>query len=108
VVGSVEDEASYLPHLEAAGYVLRVRELGHRMFRTAGKDVHVHLWDSPDEIERHLRFRDWLRRDDGDRRLYERTKRELARRARPDMDAYAAAKSDVIAAISERASRDVS
>ncbi len=33
-VADVEDEALYVPPMEAAGYVLRVREPGHRMFRT--------------------------------------------------------------------------
>ena len=32
--------------LERAGYVLRVREEGHRMFRTPELDVHVHVWPS--------------------------------------------------------------
>jgi GrpB-like predicted nucleotidyltransferase (UPF0157 family) len=102
-VEAVEDEARYLPQLEAVGYVLRVREPGHRMFRTVAKDVHVHLWDSSAQIDRHLRFRDRLVRDESDRRLYEETKRELAKRAWPDREAYASAKDDVIAAIMRRA-----
>jgi GrpB-like predicted nucleotidyltransferase (UPF0157 family) len=39
------DEASYLPALEEAGYVLSVREPDfdeHRMFRTPAKDVHTY------------------------------------------------------------------
>jgi len=47
VVRDSADESSYLPQLEAAGYVLRVREPDwnqHRMFRTAQKDVHVHVY----------------------------------------------------------------
>ena len=43
---------------------------------------------------RHLLFRDWLRVDSADRDLYERTKRDLATRAWPDMNGYADAKSD--------------
>src|SRR3954452_19906435 len=37
------DEAAYLPQIQAAGYVLRVREPEwneHRMLRTPGRDVH--------------------------------------------------------------------
>src|SRR5579884_2135462 len=34
-VRDVEDETSYSTALEQAGYVLRVRERGHRMFRTS-------------------------------------------------------------------------
>ena len=46
VVEDSGDESSYLPALEEAGYVLRVREPDfdeHRMFRTPEKDVHVHV-----------------------------------------------------------------
>jgi len=45
VVEASGDEASYLPALEEAGYVLRVREPDfdeHRMFRTPAKDVHTY------------------------------------------------------------------
>ena len=48
------------------------------------------------EIERWLTFRDRLRSDAADRELYDRTKRELARRKWRDTDAYAEAKSEVI------------
>ena len=46
VVEDPSDEASHVPALESAGYILRVREPDfheHRMFRTAEKDVHVHV-----------------------------------------------------------------
>jgi GrpB-like predicted nucleotidyltransferase (UPF0157 family) len=49
VVGDSRDEGSYLPAMEGAGYVLRVREPGfdeHRMFRTPAKDVHVHVFSA--------------------------------------------------------------
>ncbi len=107
VVDDIDDEPHYLPALEGAGHVLRVRELGHRMFRTIAKDVHVHLWSSGSaEIERHLRFRDWLRESESDRRLYETVKRELAVRSWNDSNEYAEAKSRVIAEIMGRATFD--
>lgn len=100
------DEASYVPALQAAGYVLRVREPGHRMLRTPELDVHVHVCAVGSEWERrHLLFRDRLRADASDRAWYAATKLELARHDWPDMNAYAAAKSDVIAAISRNAER---
>ena len=81
VVEDSADEASYVPALEEAGYVLRVREPDfdeHRMFRTPDKDVHVHVFSagSP-EIERYLLLRERLCEHEGDRELYARTKREL-------------------------------
>ncbi len=107
VVANAADEGSYLPALEAAGYVLRVREPDfheHRMLRTPAKDVHVHVFPpgSP-EIERYLLFRDRLRRDRADRELYARTKRRLAARHWQTADHYAAAKTEVVEAIIARA-----
>jgi GrpB-like predicted nucleotidyltransferase (UPF0157 family) len=101
------EEASYLPALEEAGYVLRVREPDfheHRMFRTPEKDVHLHVYSagSP-EIERYLLLRDRLRENGKERDLYVRTKRELARRDWPSMQHYAEAKTGVIEGIIARA-----
>jgi GrpB-like predicted nucleotidyltransferase (UPF0157 family) len=99
-VADSADESSYLPRMEAAGYVLRVREPDfheHRMFRTPGLDVHVHVFSNGcSEIDRLLNFRDRLRASRHDRTLYEEAKRSLAARDWPDMNAYAAAKSDVV------------
>jgi len=110
VVDDSADEGMYLPALEAAGYVLRVREPDfheHRMLRTPAKDVHVHVFspDSP-EIERYLLLRDRLRRDAADRELYAQTKRRLAARSWPTVDHYAEAKSEVIEAIIARAAAE--
>ncbi|HWW74689.1 MAG TPA: GrpB family protein, partial [Pyrinomonadaceae bacterium] len=91
------------PRLEAAGYVLRVREPDwneHRMLRTPAQDVHVHVYSAGcPEIQRVLTFRERLRRNVDDRRRYEQTKRELAAREWPDMNAYAEAKTEVIESI---------
>src|SRR5262245_54400268 len=46
VVADSANEDVYLPQLENAGYVLRVREPDfheHRMFRTPAHDVHIHV-----------------------------------------------------------------
>jgi GrpB-like predicted nucleotidyltransferase (UPF0157 family) len=107
VVEDSGDEGFYVPAIEGAGYVLRVREPGfdeHRMFRTPAKDVHVHVFSpgSP-EIDRYLLLRERLREDEGDRELYARTKRELASRVWPSMQHYAEAKTEVIEGIIARA-----
>jgi GrpB-like predicted nucleotidyltransferase (UPF0157 family) len=99
-----DDEPAYLPALERVGYHLRVRQPGHRMVRTANLDVHVHICGEGSEWERrHLLFRDWLRSDGADRDAYAALKRELARRAWSDMNAYADAKGVLIGEITARA-----
>lgn len=103
VVVDSADEGAYLGALEQAGYELRVREPDfheHRMLRTPAGDVHIHVFstDSP-QIARHLTFRDRLRSHPEDRRRYEQTKRRLASRPWPDMNAYAEAKTEVIESI---------
>jgi GrpB-like predicted nucleotidyltransferase (UPF0157 family) len=107
VVEDSGDETSYVPALQDAGYVLRVREPDfheHRMLRTPQKDVHVHVYSSGSpEIDRYVLLRDRLREDEEDRELYARTKRDLASRDWPSMDHYAEAKTEVIEGIIARA-----
>ncbi|GAA3550378.1 GrpB family protein [Microlunatus spumicola] len=106
VVG-VDDITAAEDHVErllAVGYVLRVREPGHRLVRTPARDVHVHLYERDDPaVEEYLLLRDRLRTHPDERELYERTKRMLLERRWHDTNAYADAKSDVIAAIKARA-----
>ena len=103
VVPNSADESAYLAQLDAAGYVLRVREPDwneHRMFRTPERDVHIHIYSvGCQEIERNLAFRDRLRTNVDDRNRYEMTKRELATKDWADMNAYAEAKTNVIESI---------
>lgn len=97
------DEARDIPPLEAAGYILRVREPNHLMVRTAERDVHIHLWADESDLDRHLLFRDWLRTNSADRAHYEAVKRELAAHTWRDMNDYAYAKSEVVNDITARA-----
>ena len=102
-----DDEPAYVPRLERAGYVLRIREpewYEHRVFKGPDTDVNLHTFPRAcPEVERMLRFRDWLRTSEADRRLYEETKRELAARPWAYMQEYADAKSQVVEAILARA-----
>jgi GrpB-like predicted nucleotidyltransferase (UPF0157 family) len=107
VVVDSSDEQAYAPALEAAGYVLRVREPDweqHRVFKGADPDVNLHVF-SPDsrEVARMVGFRDWLRESSADRELYLRTKRELAPRTWRYVQHYADAKSEVVEEILTRA-----
>ena len=103
-IGDPDAEPLYVPRLEAAGYVLRVREPRHRMFRTPARDVHVHVWpDASAEARDYRLLRDRLRAHAGDRRLYEEAKRALAGRRWRDMNDYAEAKGPIIEQIKARA-----
>lgn len=107
IVVTVDDitaEEDYLPALLAAGYELRVREPRHRLVRTPGRDVHVHVYERGDPaVDEYLLLRDQLRSDADDRALYESTKRALLSRRWNDTNAYADAKTEVIVAIKDRA-----
>lgn len=97
------DEPTYLPALETAGYTLRIREkhLEHRCFRRRGAphDVNLHVY-SPQhaqvEIDRILRFRDWLRTHDDDRNRYAATKYKLSKQDWRYVQDYADAKSEIV------------
>lgn len=106
-VADSADEAAYVPALEAAGFRLRIREPGwfeHRLLEATDVDSNVHVFSSGcDEIARMVAFRDRLRVDEGERRLYEEAKRELAARTWADLQHYADAKTDVVRQILARA-----
>jgi GrpB-like predicted nucleotidyltransferase (UPF0157 family) len=107
VVPDSTDEPAYVAPLEAAGYVLRIREpdwFEHRMFKGPDTNINLHVFSaSTSEIDAMVRFRDWLRTHDADRDLYARTKRELAARVWRHVQYYANAKSDVVLEIMARA-----
>ena len=110
VVADSADEPAYVPALEAAGYVLRIREpdwYEHRLFKGPDTDINLHVFSagSP-EIDRTLLFRDWLRRNDSDRHLYEQTKRALARKDWKFVQNYADAKTAVVEEIMARAQQE--
>jgi GrpB-like predicted nucleotidyltransferase (UPF0157 family) len=111
VIANSADESTYVPAMEAAGYVLAIREpdwYEHRVFKGPTTDINLHVFSSGcSEIERMLRFRNWLRNNTSDRQLYERTKRELARRDWKYTQNYADAKSAVVAEILARAQTGV-
>src|SRR4051794_26320699 len=104
------DEAAYAPALEAAGYVLRIREPDwhqHRLFNGPRVDVNLHVFaDGSPEIARMLSFRDRLRRHSDERERYADAKRELAARRWNYLQDYADAKTDVVEAILKRAEHE--
>ena len=106
VVADSADEASYVPDMEAVGYLLRFREPSwyeHR-FLVDAPAVQIHVFSAGSiEVERMLLFRDRLRSCPVDRELYQRTKRELAAARWSYVQDYADAKTAVVEDILARA-----
>ncbi len=104
------DEAGYAAALEAAGYVLRIREpefFQHRVLKGPGTDINLHVFsEGCEETRRMLAFRDRLRAHPEERDLYARTKRDLAARDWQYMQQYADAKSEVVGQILARAAAE--
>lgn len=101
------EEAACLADMEAAGYVLVIREpewFEHRVFKGPETNVNLHVFTAGSvEVERMLRFRDRLRANPADRDLYAKTKRDLAARDWKYMQQYADAKTDIVHEIMARA-----
>lgn len=101
------DEEAYVPHMQGAGYVLRIREpdwFEHRLFKGPDTNINLHTFsDGCPEITRMLAFRDRLRAHADERLRYEATKRELAARDWTFVQHYADAKGEVVEGIIARA-----
>jgi GrpB-like predicted nucleotidyltransferase (UPF0157 family) len=112
VVADSSDEVCYVPEMEQAGYVLRIREpdwYEHRLFKGPRVNINLHVFSAGcQEIDRMIDFRDRLRGDVEDRELYQRTKLELAARQWNYMQEYADAKSAVVEAVIARAAHQQS
>jgi GrpB-like predicted nucleotidyltransferase (UPF0157 family) len=107
VVPNSADEPAYVPDMEAAGYVLRIREpdwYEHRLFKGPDTDINLHVFSAGcPEVKRMLLFRDWLRANDADREHYQQAKRELTQRDWKYVQNYADAKTAVVEEIIARA-----
>ncbi|UMG93774.1 GrpB family protein [Nocardioides sp. TF02-7] len=112
VVADPADEAAYVPALEAAGFVLRVREpwwWEHRLLRHEQPCCNLHVFgpDAPEPWRNRL-FRDWLAGNPDDLALYRETKlaaAEAANAAGEHVMEYNARKARVIREIYDRAFR---
>lgn len=107
IVADPADEKAYVPALQAAGYVLRIREpdwYQHRMLKSFEPEVNLHVFGPDcDEHLRHLIFRDWLRGHPDDRDLYAAEKRRIAAQPLEFMAEYAEQKTETIVRILQRA-----
>lgn len=106
-MANVNDESSYVPHIEELGVALRSRDSDHRYFRPAGdrkRDVQIHVCQAGSPWERtHLLFRDYLRSHPDAARAYAEMKRASASRYPDDRIAYNESKTDFILDELERA-----
>jgi len=102
---SAEDD--YVPALEAAAFVLRVREpdwFEHRFLVTTDRSAQVHVFTAgAGEIDRMIAFRDRLRSSPEDFERYLAEKRRLAARRWEHVQDYADAKAVVVEEIVTRA-----
>ena len=108
VVADSDDEAAWLPDLEAAGYRLTIREpdwYRHRLLKGPARNINLHVFSTqPDgEWRRNLVFRDWLRADDTDRQGYGALKQRLGTERFEYVFEYNNAKAEAIHAIYARA-----
>ncbi|MCM3547933.1 protein YqkA [Niallia circulans] len=107
VVIDSANETTYVPDLEKAGYTLRIREpewFEHRLLKGPYTDINLHVFSKgASEVNRMLRFRDWLRSNNADRDKYASVKRHLAQRQWRHVQHYADAKSAIVQEIMERA-----
>ena len=108
-VADSSDEESYVPALEAEGYVLTIREAAwseHRMFKGPDTNINLHVFShGVTEVDRMVAFRDHLRTNTDDRERYEDVKRQLASQHWKFVQNYADAKSKIVAEIMDRALR---
>jgi len=108
-VFDTQNEDSYVPQLEAAGFKFLLREPAwqqHRFFGLVEPYANIHVFP-PDaaELVRHKMFRDWLREHEDDRVLYAQVKREAAeasRAAGEDVMQYNVRKQAVLRQILDR------
>jgi GrpB-like predicted nucleotidyltransferase (UPF0157 family) len=109
-VPDAADEDRYVADLEAAGYVLAIREsdwLEHRLFKGPDTNVNLHVFSAAcPETDKMVLLRDRLRSNAEDRELYARTKRELAARGWKYVQQYADAKTEVVQEILARATAE--
>ena len=86
------DEPAYVPAMESAGYVLRIREpdwFEHRLFKGPDTDVNVHVFTAGcEEVEQMLLFRD--ERPAHRRRRPGALRRRKARPRSPGLEIHAA------------------
>lgn len=109
LVNDLQEGLAAVPALEAGGYSYwRDNPDKTKLFLVKGlppaphRTHHLHIHTARTEVDRHLAFRDALRRDPGLRDQYAALKRDLAERFRGDRDAYSDAKTAFVDDVVDR------
>jgi GrpB-like predicted nucleotidyltransferase (UPF0157 family) len=111
VVKSIRDVDTKNAEMLALGYEAK-GENGIPFRRLFGKGIalrthHVHIFEQNSlEIERHLKFRDWMRNHISDREAYAQLKINLAQQFPNDIMSYCLGKDEFIASIDAKAGYD--
>jgi GrpB-like predicted nucleotidyltransferase (UPF0157 family) len=101
----MEPAHAAMPALARLGYEFRpeVSNPARLFLRRIGADGvrthHLHIHTDPDDVERHVLFRDRLRADEKTRQDYAALKQDLAIRHRDDREAYAKGKDGFVDAV---------
>jgi GrpB-like predicted nucleotidyltransferase (UPF0157 family)/uncharacterized protein YciI len=109
VVKNIEDVDRLIPALVALGYEARGEfgMPGRRFFvknKPGTQHFNVHIFEEGhSDIERHLRFRDYLRSHPEDAQAYSELKENLVKQSSDDMEKYSWGKEDFVKAIDVRA-----
>lgn len=99
------DEAT--DNMRALGYIAKGEHgmLFRRYFQKNGFNIHVYEKDTPD-IERYLKFRDWMRLHKEDREAYATLKQQLALTHPNDILSYVCGKDEFVAKIDSKTKFD--
>lgn len=110
VVANIQDESTYVPAFEAAGFQFLLRDPSwneHRLFYSYDPPANVHVFGPESkELIRHAAMRDWLREHPEDRKLYAEIKMKASKEAietGEDVNQYNDRKSAVLQQILARA-----
>lgn len=109
VVGDIEKLDTYAVQFERLGYEVmgEFGISGRRYFRKGGDDrthqIHAFQYDSIQEIERHLSFRDYLREHPEVCKEYGELKSRLADKYPTDIESYGDGKDDFVKKIEKEA-----
>jgi GrpB-like predicted nucleotidyltransferase (UPF0157 family)/Ser/Thr protein kinase RdoA (MazF antagonist) len=108
VVKDITEVDSYNVAMEALGYKamgeygIPLRRYFQKGLERRTHNIHVFEQNNP-EIDRHLKFRDWMRTHPDDMQAYAELKRNLAIRFKNDIFSYCLGKEDFVAAIDKKA-----